>query len=187
MEGERSQGADSRQDKGNPFCLDPKKHFDIRKNRGEGDEDTEVNHARAGHSEPRPEAGQSKEKRGRPEEQDIEDNKSAAANGTFHLAAECEEHVHFDREPEERRSRVRHVDKSVGDDLPNASHAQDLRAVEDQEIQKPGRAERREETSQHHQENMKRDEQGRDMDRMPAYPCHWLVVIRGGDSEHAFN
>src|SRR5207237_5676453 len=99
MKSERSQGADSRQDKGNPFRLDPEKHFDIRKNRGEGNEDTEVNHAGAGHSEPRPEAGQGEEKRGHPEEQSIEDKKSAPANGTSHPAAEREEQVPFNREP----------------------------------------------------------------------------------------
>jgi hypothetical protein len=138
---ERGQGPNGHQDQRDPFRLNPQQHFDVRKNRSEGDEDAEVKRGGTGEPEPCPETGDGEKERRHPEKQSIKDNERAAAEQPFQFPAEHEKHVHFHREPEQSHAGIRQVHKGVGHDLPDATEAQDLGAIEDEETEDAGGAE----------------------------------------------
>src|ERR1700716_345225 len=117
----------------------------------------------------------------RKEQDEVKNYKGPAADETFHFAPESKKHVHLDREPKQSRGRM---DKRIGGELPKFPTLPDERTIESEMSQDAGASD---EARHDRCEDMKGDEQRRDVNRMPAHPCHRLVVIRGGDSEHAFN
>src|SRR5436190_1101846 len=139
------QGAEGRQDKRDPFCLNPQEHFEMRINCSKRDEDSEMQRDGAGHTHSRPKTRYGEKQRRDPQEQAVESKESAAADETLHFAAEEEEHVHFERKPEKPHAGVGCVHKCVGYDLPDMPKSQDLRAVENKEVQKSCATESREE------------------------------------------
>jgi hypothetical protein len=74
------------------------------------------------------------------------------------------------------------MDERVGGELPDFAALPDERAVERQMSEHVGAAEK---AGDDGGERMHRHEQRRDMHRVAADPGHRLVVIRGGDTEHA--
>ena len=135
----------------------------------------------AAHSRRFPPAPERHEHRRREEQNQVERDKGAPANEPFHFAAEHEEHVHLDREPEQTRGRV---DEGVGRQLPHFAAPEDRGAVED-EVRQNGRAAKRaQEADEDGRDGMDRHQQRRDMDRIAADPRDRLVVIGSGDSEH---
>ena len=74
------------------------------------------------------------------------------------------------------------MDKSVSRELPEFSALPDERAVKSEMSQNAGATqEARHDCGKY----VHGDEQRRDMNRMTSHPCHRLVVIGGGDPEHA--
>ena len=112
----------------------------------------------------------------------VKSNISALADESFHFAAEHEEHVHFDREPEQHAGGMH---ERVGGEAPDLTRSQDACAIEkheDRAAAPPPAATSRQVTNGDH--DVQGDENGRDVDRKPAHPGDWPIVIGGSDSEH---
>ena len=106
---------------------------------------------------------------------------SALADESFHFAAEHEEHVHFDREPEQHAGGMH---ERVGGEAPNLTRPQDACAIEKHEVEHGAAASSHDQASENGDHNVQGDEYGRDVDREPAHPGDWPIVIGGSDSEH---
>ena len=76
------------------------------------------------------------------------------------------------------------MDQGVGRNPPDVAKIKNLGVVENEPGQNPGRTESVKQTGEHHEEGVDRHEQRRYVHWMATDPGHWLVVIRGGDSEH---
>src|SRR4051812_37708090 len=77
------------------------------------------------------------------------------------------------------------MDQGVGRNPPDVAKIKNLGVVENEPAQNAGRTESVKQTREHHQEGVERNEKSRYVHRVAADPGHRLVVIRGGDSEHA--
>ncbi len=118
------------------------------------------------------------------EQKNVKDDERAAADEAFHFATEHEEHVHLDRKPKKREGRIGRMDEGVSHNLPDARLRQTcaLSKMKKFRIPAPPKATRKQVSTMQH--DVHGDEQRRDINRMTSHPCHRLVVIGGGDSEH---
>ena len=72
----------------------------------------------------------------------------------------------------------------VGGEAPNLTRPQDACAIEKHEVEHGAAASSHDQASENGDHNVQGDEYGRDVDREPAHPGDWPIVIGGSDSEH---
>ena len=110
--------------------------------------------------------------------------RNAAADGTFHLAAEREEHIHFDREREQDR---RSVHQRVGGNPPDLAEIQNSCAVELEIVEHGSGAGCDQNARDNRERDVEADQHRRHIDGIAPHPCDRPIIIGGSDSEHDFN
>ena len=115
------------------------------------------------------------------EAKERKDRYSAPADEALDFPAESKKHVHLDREPDQCRGRM---DKSVGRKLPERCRAKPGRCRKAKDSGCRRRRNAMRQTAEHHAGNVRRDEQGRHIDRIASHPGDRPVIIGGSDSEH---